>query len=58
MMSTADFKVTPIEGDEAFLPPVSPELLAARAAKRDYVACLVVAMLTPVIMLVVASMVS
>lgn len=58
MMSTADFKVITLERDEAFLPPVSPELLAARAAKRDYIACLIVAMLTPVIMLIVAAMVS
>lgn len=58
MTPTAKFQVNTTETDEAFLPPVSPELLAARAARRDYIACLIVGMLTPVIMLILASLVS
>lgn len=58
MVSTGNIQVSAFEGDEVFLPPVSAELLAARAAKRDYFVCLIVAMLTPVVMLLVASLMS
>lgn len=56
MISTAHIQVKTIAGDEAFLPPVSAELIAARTAKRDYLICLCVAMLTPVMMFILASM--
>lgn len=56
MISTAHIQVNTTAGDEAFLPPVPAELIAARSAKRDYIICLCVAMVTPVVMFILASM--
>jgi len=58
MSSTAHIQVITNDPDAAFLPPVSAEILAARAAKRDYVFCLGAAMLTPVVMMMVAALIT
>lgn len=57
MSSTADVLVPMIDSDEAFLPPVPAALIAARGAKRDYIVCLGVAMVTPVVMLCLGALI-